>query len=118
MTAEEQQKIRAEAAQSRQIVNQLTAGGSALAGGMIPVEEAQLLLDHATKLIMGEGAGATAPPPTESAAQTFDDNAIYAEALKFAPSQWRSKLQREVQLGKITQEQASRVLLLLERGKR
>ncbi len=115
MNAAEQAKLRENAAAARQLTNQLSAAGNSLAAGTMSVEQASALLNDVAKVLISE-----APPPQPgagAAGEQFDDVSIIAEARKFAPSQWRAKLQREVQLGRMSPAQMTRVLAQLERGR-
>ena len=106
-------EMQAKRDQALNIANQLIAGGAALGAGTITVDQAQQLLRDATRLIQAEAPSGPAP----TAAPVFEDNAIVAEAQKYGPSRWRAWLQEGVRQNKITQEQANRVLGLLERRK-
>lgn len=96
--------------------NTLMAASSALAAGTITIEQATKLLNDATAMIQGE-ASPQGEPQGGPPAQAFEDNAVVAEAMKYGPMRWRTWLNEGVRLGRISQEQAQRVLLLLERRK-
>lgn len=95
-------------------VNLLTAASAQVGGGMMSEEQAQQLLNAATNRMTAE----TQVQVTPGQAQAIPDDALLAEASKYAPSQWKTWLDKGVALGKITPDQAKRVLAQLERRPR
>lgn len=94
--------------------NLLMAAGAGLGAGTTSLEDAQLLLRNAQALMTTEQPlqmSGQVPQGT----QVFDDAAVVAEAQRYGPSRWRAWLNKGVKEGHISQDQATRVLLLLER---
>lgn len=100
-------------ASEQSISNTLMAASAGMAAGTVTPEQAQLLLNQAGQMIMGQSMGGPTVAPEQQ--QMFDDAAIVAEAQKYGPARWRSMLQKEVTLGRLSQDQVNRVLKLLER---
>lgn len=112
----EAQAFNQEIANYQRVTNLLTAASSGLAAGTVSPDEASVLLNQASAMIQAQGQSQE-PPPGQPNPQALDDASVQAEALKYGPPRWRAWLKRGVELGRITQEQADRVLSSLERRK-